>query len=75
MSNIFSILKSQHYIGDVYVRNFLNLLTIVRCSSGSVPPRNKPHLTVGMEIDKTLQFSSHSFQIVANITGFDLRER
>lgn len=72
MSNIFSILKSQHYIGDV--RNFLNLLTIVRCSSGSVPPRNKPHLTVGMEIDKTLQLSSHPFQIVANITGFDLRE-
>ena len=73
MSNIFSILKSPHYIGDV--RNFLNLLTIVRCSSGSVPPRNKPHLTVGMKIDKTLQLSTHSFQIVSNITGFDLRER
>ena len=73
MSNIFFNTQKPTFIGDV--RNFLNLLTIVRCSSGSVPPRNKPHLTVGMEIDKTLQLSSHSFQIVANITGFDLRER
>ena len=73
MSNIFFNTQKPTFIGDV--RNFLNLLTIVRCSSGSVPPRNKPHLTVGMEIDKTLQLSSHPFQIVANITGFDLRER
>ena len=73
MSNIFFNTQKPTFIGDV--RNFLNLLTIVRCSSGSVPPRNKPHLTVGMEIDKTLQLSSHSFQIVANITSFDLRER